>query len=873
MSPTKRPRSGGQNEPASREALDEYRRKRKPLETNEPFSTERGFSPGATRAGRFVVHLHAARQRHFDLRVQIGRTLKSFAVPRGPSLYPLEKRLAVLTEDHPLEYMDFEDVIPAGNYGAGSMIAWDIGRIVYLETTAEEGLIAGKLDFVLAGHKLGGRFALVRTKRGDGNEWLLIKKEDAFAKKEGDIIVDAKESVLSGLTVEQLPQKVAIGEAVAAGARALGAPSRQLSLPFEPMLCADEGASLDDPERIYELKLDGVRILANKRGRKVSLTYRNGRVCTHSYPEIERALATIPGEDVVLDGEIVAFDEQGRPRFQRMGPRIQARSALDVARVGSEIPVAYLAFDLLAINGVDLTELPLLERKRLLMELIRGRGLVRALDHLVGRGTELFELCRQQELEGVVAKKALGKYQPGPRRSGDWVKIKCERDDEFVIAGFLPGKGSRGRLGALVVASYRGDDLVFRGRVGSGFDDRSLRDVTALLEQRTSETPSVVEPLPEEAPKIQWVRPELVASVRHMGFTDDVRLRAPVFRGLRGDVAPTDCRAAPRDELTSQATDTESGASATEGARAPAAQVVITRPGLALTNRDKVFWPEQGYTKGDLLDYYAAIAPTLLPFLRERPVVLVRHPDGIHGKYFFQWNVPRGTPDWIRVLTLEDPEDADHQKKSVFLVEDVDTLLYIINLGSIPLHVLACRAESVAACDFITFDLDLNEQPFARAIEVALSLREILSEVGLTGFPKTSGQGGLHVLVPLGPSVPFPAAKLLVELLGRLVTSRHQAFATMERRVDRRGGRLYVDTGQTGASRTIVAPYSVRAQSGAGVSTPLDWNELGGALEPARFNLMTVPARVQEVGDPYAQLLDARPDIQAALTKIERWVR
>jgi bifunctional non-homologous end joining protein LigD len=298
-----------------------------------------------------------------------------------------------------------------------------------------------------------------------------------------------------------------------------------------------------------------------------------------------------------------------------------------------------------------------------------------------------------------------------------------------------------------------------------------------------------------------------------------------------------------------------------------------TRPGLTFSNRSKVFWPEEGFSKGDLLDYYASISKVMLPFLRERPVVLVRHPDGIHGKSFFQWNVPRGTPEWIRTLALRDPDEPDHDKKTVFLIDDLDTLLYIINLGCIPVHVLASRAGQPDHADFITFDLDLNEQPFSRAIEIALSLREILSDAGLTGFPKTSGQGGLHVLVPLGPSVPFVAAKLLVELLGRLVTARHAAVATMERRVDKRGGRLYVDTGQTGTSRTIVAPYSVRAWPGATVSTPLFWDELSGALDPGRFTLMTVPARVAELGDPFAELLEARPDIGAALNTIERWLK
>lgn len=869
MCPAKQPRDEPKVEaPDDRDPLDKYRQKRNPLTTTEPFSTERERSPSAaTRSGRFVVHLHAARQRHYDLRLQVGRRLMSFAVPRGPSLDVREKRLAVLTEDHPLEYTDFEDVIPAGNYGAGPMIAWDLGRVVYLENSAEKGLEVGKIDFTLSGYKLGGRFALVRTKRGEGNEWLLLKKPDAHSRETGDILLEQKESVLSGLTVDELEQRAEIARGIAEEARSLGAETRELEqLPFEPMLCAQSGAELDDPARIYELKIDGVRILATKRGSRVTLNYRNGRACGHSYPEVARAVATIPGENVVLDGEIVAFDEQGRPRFQRLGPRIQARSALDVARVMSETPVVYLVFDLVALDGVDLRQLPVVARKALLAKLIRGKGLIRVLDHLEGHGSALFELCRSQGLEGVVAKRKDSKYRAGPRRTDDWVKIKCETEDDFVIVGIWPGKGSRGELGALCVASYRDGALIFRGRVGSGLDMQMLEKLTQTLAPLAVGAPTVAPPLPEEAAKIRWVRPELVARVRYLDFTDEARLRAPVFLGLRPDIAPDTCTAAPHDEPS-----VELAEAAPEPE--PAATVKRTRKDLKLSNRSKVFWPEEGFTKGDLLDYYATISKVMLPFLSERPVVLVRHPDGIHGKSFFQWNVPRGTPDWIRTLGLRDPEEPDYDKKTVFLIDDLDTLLYIINLGCIPVHVLASRAGQPDLCDFITFDLDLNEQPFARAIEVALSLREILSEAGLTGFPKTSGQGGLHVLVPLGPGVPFVAAKLLVELLGRLVTARHTAVATMERRVDKRGGRLYVDTGQTGTSRTIVAPYSVRAWPGATVSTPLFWDELSGALDPGRFTLMTVPARIAELGDPFAELLEARPNIAAALSKIERWVK
>jgi len=856
-----------------RGALDEYRQKRDPVRTNEPFAPERKDSPSAalattsraTRSGKFVVHLHDARRRHYDLRIQVGRTLQSFAVPKGPSLDPDEKRLAVHTEDHPLEYVDFEDVIPEGSYGAGAMIAWDIGRVDYIEGTAEDGIARGKIDFILSGYKLTGRFGLIQTQRGDGKDWLLVKKPDASARKPGEIVAEAPRSILSGLTVEELGARRRIAESVEACARELGAPVRELDVSgAEPMLCANEGARLDDAERLYELKLDGVRILADKRLGSVTLRYRNGGNCTANYPEVARAVEALPGERLVLDGEVVTFDERGRPRFERILPRIQARRPLDVARAGAEAPVVYLAFDLLAIESCDTTSLPLEQRKRLLGELVRGKGLVRSLDHIAGRGRELFAFCEAEGLEGVVAKKIDSPYRFGPQRSTDWVKVKCERDADFVVVGWIPGKGTRGDLGALCIASYDPSGVLrYRGRVGSGFNDGTLRSVFAELAAREQALSSLSPPLPEETRTARWVRPELVAAVRYLDFTDDGVLRAPVFRGLRRDVLPVTCSVGPPELALPSGPLLDSAGQSSEFDTA--------RPGLKLSNRDKVFWPEEGYTKGDLLDYYASIADVMLPFLRGRPVVLVRHPDGIAGKSFFQWNVPRGTPDWIRRLSLRDADDPSHDK-SVFLVDDVESLLYIVNLGCIPLHVLACREQSIEHCDFITIDLDLGGQPFARAVEIALTLREILVDAGLTGFPKTSGQGGVHLLVPLGAGVPFAAAKLLVELLGGLATARHAEFATMERRIDQRGGRLYVDTGQTGPSRTIVGPYSVRAHPGATVSTPLFWEELSGALDPKRFTLSNVRDRVTELGDAFASLLGVEPNIAEAIEKLERWV-
>ncbi len=852
------------NSPRDPGELQRYRSKRDPALTTEPFSAERKGSARATRVGRFVVHLHQARREHYDLRIECGGTLQSFAVPRGPSLKPLDKRLAVHTENHPLEYLDFEAVIPEGNYGAGSMIVWDTGRIRYLEWSAEEGLEKGEIKFELAGFKLRGTFALIRTsgrragKDDGGTEWLLIKKQDVFAAPEGELVEREPRGVLSGLTAEENFRKAEVEAEILALAEA--APERKLTTQgLVPMLCALEGAALDDPARLYELKLDGVRIVADKRGPQVALRYRNGRAATASYAEVARAVALLPAADAVLDGEIVTFDAEGRPSFERLAPRIHAQRPLDIEHARASVPVVYLVFDLLALGGRDLTSLPLLERKRILAQLVRGRGLVRMLDHIEGDGTALYDLCRRERLEGVVAKRMQSPYRPGPRRSTDWVKLKCERDDDFVVLGYATGQGARKSLGALCVGSYVHGELQYRGRVGSGLSDASIRLLLAELSQRELPDYRGHGAPPDEAgaERARWVRPELVVQVRYHGFTEEGRLRAPVFLGLRSDVEPSSCHAAPPAPVA----EPEPGGGTSLGT----GRVIVTNP-------DKVFWPESGYTKLDLCRYYASIAERMLPFLRGRPLVLVRHPDGIAGKSFYQWNVPEGTPTWMRRLDISDTQDVERSSKNVFLVDDEDGLIYLAQLGCIPLHVLACRESSLGVCDFLTVDFDLGERPFADAVRLGLTLREVLDDVGLPGFPKTSGQRGLHVLIPLGAGIPFDSAKLLVELLGRIVTARHPQLATMERKIDKRGDRVYVDTGQTGTSRTIVAPYSVRAHPGATVSTPLAWEELHAGLDPSRFTIVSVPVRAAEIDDPLRGFGEAKPDVGAALAALARWV-
>jgi bifunctional non-homologous end joining protein LigD len=840
-----------------------YRDKRDPLRTNEPFDAEQRRRPKATRAGRFVVHEHDATRRHYDLRIEVGDALKSFAVPKGPSLDPGEKRLAVNTEDHPISYLEFEDVIPEGNYGAGAMIVWDQGSVTYLEGTAEDGIERAKIDFSLSGFKLNGRFGLIHTgkrgKAGEENHWLLVKKEDAHSSTTAEL--DPR-SILSGLRVEELADREKVRAQVRAAAEASGAAQRALEIgSLEPMLCATEGARLDDPERLYELKLDGVRILAERHGQSVSLRYRHGRAATSSYPEIARALSFLPATDFAVDGEIVAFDELGRPSFGRLAPRIHARRAIDVVRAKAEVPVVYLVFDLLALEGRDLTGLPLGQRKELLAQLVRGKGYVRLLDHIEGRGDALFQLCQEQGLEGVVAKRIAAPYRPGPRRSEDWVKLKCERDEEFVVVGWDAGRGGRGALGALVVASYESGDLVVRGKVGSGLSRALIAELTTHFERLASDTPTATgfELLGPGATEVQHVRPELVVGVRFTEWTSAGSLRHPVLRGLRDDIVPSACRALPSrgdDPVIVE----------------PAPTEVSGR--VAVSNRDKVFFPEDGITKGDLVDYYASVAPTMLPFLKDRPVVLVRYPDGIHGKSFYQWRTPEGTPEWISTLELRDDEDVEHRgEKSVFLVDDVDSLVHIANLGAIPIHVLASSKQDLECGAFFTMDFDVKLASLREAVTLALALRELLEGVGLRGYPKTSGKTGLHVLVPVGPGVPFDVTRALAELFGGLLAAAHPKIATMERRVADRGARVYVDTGQTGRSRTIVAPYSVREIQGARVSTPLDWAEVSAALDPAAYTLHTVPLRLTERSDPMAEFFEQRPNIVAVLEALEAKVR
>ena len=611
--------------------LETYRKKRDPERTPEPFGEERSqraLAPASPRS--FVVQQHAARRMHWDLRLEIDGVLVSWAVPKGPSLDPGEKRLAVRTEDHPLEYARFEGVIPEGNYGSGAMIVWDSGawRTAKGEPPAK-GLEAGKLDLLLEGHKLRGRFALVRTRSEGGRDWLLLRKGRA-PDEPGEIVETQPASVLSGLTVEELASAETRDAEVRDAAQRAGARRAEIDGgKLRPMLAETGEEAFSDPGWLFELKYDGVRVLAEKRGERVRLFARTGAERTATYPEVTRALGHLPVEHCVLDGELVVFDGPGAGSFERIQQRFTQSDPAQIARGEVEHPVVLQAFDCLAAAGFDLRRLPLAERKRILSLFTPRIGVVRFADHVEGDGEALFAMAESHGLEGVIAKRADSAYETG-RRSRRWLKLKAPHTASLAIVGIVPGKGSRRSLGSVAVAWQRGEALRYAGNVGSGLDEATIERVLARADALAVDSPRF-EGAPDPLPRgVRWLRPELVCDVRYTEVTSAGSLRQPVFLGLRDDVAPGECRAPASLDRAAAAT-------------APSPPPADPGPRLELTRLDKVFWPVEGYTKGDLLAWYEAAWPFLAPYLEDRPVVLTRYPDGIEGKHFYQKNAPEFT--------------------------------------------------------------------------------------------------------------------------------------------------------------------------------------------------------------------------------------
>ncbi len=895
--------------------LEEYAAKRRFAHTPEP---PPGTVPSPSGSNYFCVQRHDATRLHYDFRLEIDGVLKSWAVPKGPTLDPGVKHFAAQVEDHPFDYGSFEGNIPAGNYGAGSVMLWERGWFELIGETAGAAQIArGDLKFRLHGEKLKGEFALVQMKgRGKGTEWLLLKKRDEFAVPGWDVEAHAY-SVLSGRTQEEIarnlpareakrqtagaadrvwesrPAKRAAKAAPAAEATAAHAkkeaPARNLAklkgareaaMPdsIEPMSATLATSPPRGDDWLFEIKWDGVRAIAFVDHEEVRLQARSGLRCERQYPELAVMPHQIAAGQAVLDGEIAVLDAKGVARFHLIQPRIANADPNAVAHLARSTPVVYFAFDLLYLEGYDLRQVALSQRRELLEAVVAPGGVLRISTAFPGAGEDLLAAARENGLEGIVAKHAGSGYES--RRSREWLKIKIVDEQEFVIGGYTAPQGGRSYFGALVLGVYDEGRLRWVGNVGTGFDQKTLAALHARLEPLvTARCPFGERPTPDRG--MTWVEPELVCQVKYTEWTQDGRLRAPVYQGLRNDVGA---------RQVSRETATPAGPApdeARQAAGAPAAAAVAPDPAqpfladvkeatckigphsLKFTNLKKVFYPDEGYTKRDVLNYYDAVAGLILPHLKDRPLSLKRYPNGIKEQFFFQKDAPESFADWLRTEWI----DSEHNGRPIRYVfaEDRASLLYLVNLGCIDQNPAQSRMATLDNPDWVLIDLDPQECPFDLIVEAALLVKGVLDRIGLAGYPKTTGGDGMHVYIPLEPIYSFEEARNFAELIARLVVAeRRDLFTTPRSVAKRQKNRVYFDYLQIGKSKTIAAPYVLRAYPGAPVATPLEWSEVRRGLLPTQFNIANARQRFAAKGDLFAGVLNRPQRLDEALEKLER---
>ena len=770
--------------------LDEYRRKRDPEATPEPFAADgrRGERP------IFVVQRHAARRLHYDFRLERNGALASWAVPKGVPLEPGERALAVHVEDHPLEYAQFEGEIPKGQYGAGTVEIWDRGTYETVEEKRDGGLTV-RLD----GERLQGLWTLVPAKLdGDPKNWLLLKKREDGAEK-------AAAPRLYAPMLATLVEKVPTGS-----------------------------------DWLYEVKWDGYRALAYVRTGAAVLRSRRQNDLTERFPTIARAVPkAVRTPSCVLDGEVCALDDDGRASFSAM-------------QTGDAAALVYYVFDLLEVDGRPLLDRPLRERRERLEELldpaVRNVRLSVAFDD----GEALYEAAKEQELEGILAKRIESRYHEG-KRTRDWQKVKTHGRQEFIVAGYTKGRGRRaGRLGSLVLAVRRGGELEYVGNVGTGFDEKEIERLVRLLRPLERKDPPF--PVTPKMPRVRkdeivWIEPRLVAEAEFTEWTHDGHLRAPVYKGLREDKPAEEVR---REEPISE--------EIRSGGRV-----------LRLSNLDKVFWPEEGVSKGDLLAYYRAVAPVLLPHLRDRPFTMRRYPDGWQGNAFFQKDAPRGMPEWIdRVRLTVTTRDRPPTKREIDapIVNHELALLWMVNMACIDMNVWYSRVDRLERPDFVLFDLDPSpDVGFAETVEVALLLKRALDALGLQSFPKTSSTDGMHVLVPIARRYTYDDTREFCGIVAGAIARTHRGLVTTEWSKAKRRGVL-IDVNQNGEGKTIASAYSVRPRAGAPVSTPLRWEEVDENLNPAIYTMDVVLARVEQYGDLYEGVLTTKQSLGSALAAL-----
>ncbi len=824
-----------------------------------------------------MVQKHRATRLHYDFRLAIDGTLKSWAVPKGPSLNAADKRLAVHVEDHPLEYGGFEGKIPEGSYGAGTVMVWDRGTFnVEGNLDALKQLEQGEIKFNLNGEKLRGSFVLVKLKHSEkGNEWLMIKHRDA-AEDSAWNIENHDGSVLTGRTIDEIKEELPpkrkpslIQAAELQGAHKGAMPSR-----VEPMLATLGEHPFSDPNWLFEIKWDGVRAQARIENGTLALRSRTGADITKRYPELASLPQALTAHQAIVDGEIVALDARGHSNFERLQERMHVRVPSE--NLVSQIPVVYLAFDLLYCDGYDLREAPLLERKQLLQRLLHASERFRYSDHQLEQGKELFELAKETGLEGIVAKRVDSPYVSD--RSAHWVKLKVTKTLDAVVGGWTESRTSALPFGSLLLGLYQGKKLRFIGHVGSGFDAKKLGKLSSTLKElAVSACPFDV--VPETNEKPSWASPALVARVKFSGWTQEHSLRHPVFLALREDARPTDCQwesevaTAAADPTVVRApqvvgrvlnTRAQIEAELFKG-RSETVTIELEGKRLRLSNLNKVYFPESGYTKRNLLAYYYRVADFVLPFLRDRPLVLRRYPDGIKGQAFFQKDLREGIPEWFTTVSLDSEKRGEEIHYAT--ANDRASLLFLTGLGCIDHNPWSSRYADLEHPDYFFFDLDPSEgTDFSVVVAIARALHEKLEELRLASFLKTSGATGFHLYIPVEPVYTYDELRTFAEIVARTVATEHPNLVTNERSVARRpAGRVLIDVQQNALGRPLAAPYAVRAFPKAPVSAPILPRELRASLRPETLNIKTIFARLKEKGDLWGDFWKRRQRLEQAI--------
>lgn len=787
-------------------SLRTYNRKRNFKKTSEPKGrvvANTGSAPV------FTIQRHAASRLHYDFRLELDGVLKSWAVPKGPSLDPKEKRLAVEVEDHPLDYQDFEGEIPKGEYGGGSVLLWDKGTWEP-EGDPHTGLKKGRLRFKLAGHKLHGAWTLLRMRtpgeKGHKN-WLLVKSNDAEARATAveDIVVSHPESVAKKRQTKRKKTAKTVE----------GTPGR-LPKKFSPQLATLSKAAPDGERWLHEVKFDGYRLIAICNQNDVRILTRNGLDWTYKVPRLVDALRKLPFTSAVFDGELVALDGQGISRFQML------QNALEKDR---DHKLKYYIFDMPFLNDHDLRELPLIKRKELLEMAFKQikSDVLHYSDHVRGNGKEFFATSCKTGLEGIVSKDINSHYVH--RRSPQWLKTKCSKRQEFVIGGFTKAGGSRSGFGALLLGHYQGNDLVYAGRVGTGFTDASLKSISARLQKlKTDKSPFAKSLTSAQKKGATWVKPELVGEVEFTEWTDDGHLRHPSFQGLRLDKP---AKVVEREE-----------------------PMLTKFAGIELSNPDRVLYPEQNIKKYEIASYYMQVAKWILPHLVGRPLSIVRCPRGNDKQCFFQKHFDEPVEE-LDVIPIKEKNKVG----KYVAIRDIAGIIRLTQLGVLEIHPWGCKKEDIEHPDRIVFDLDPGPKVKMQAmIDAALLLKTYLENFDLESFVKTSGGKGLHVVVPLVPKASWDEAKeftkTAAEHLARTFPDRFVAKMTKSLRP----GKIFIDYLRNGRGATSVATFSTRARAGATVATPLAWDELTPDLDLQSFNYLSVPKRLREQkGDPWAR--------------------